>query len=230
MDMTLSILAVLSRQTSARPLMPLNPLFTQAIRQSSFNCITQFMLAMQAVLSEAHGEGDGIGETSRTEDENSAATGSGQGMDDVNRLVVALKRRRCPQDISKDLHQAPLFAILRSRDPRRQKSEARRIGIVQGTPRAVADGIVIAAIICRANEIPLLKELILRSGNRKFAYATVPKTFWNIGLSLSDSDIVREARWQGSNRLGWCYGRAREYLRGEPFTDGSNDGKVNGTS
>lgn len=122
----------------------------------------------------------------------------------------------------------PLVAILRSESPYIQRRIARRqLPNFEADKWAhMSDIVYTAAIICRAKNDSSLLKIIVGSGNRKFVEAAPSDGVWGVRLNQDSDLILDENRWRGRNRSGWCFGRAREYLRGDELTDGDEDGLI----
>ncbi|KAK5029287.1 hypothetical protein LTR13_008824 [Exophiala sideris] len=183
--------------------------FLYVIRQSSFNCIGHFMAAMKAVVFQ-----DISDYTNESVDK--------KYWDITIDDAMGTNRSEVPSG----LYDGPLFAILRSSNPHRQTSRARLIGSYnESVWRSIADSVVVAAIICRAMVEPLFKRLIVATDTREFVYASREDGYWGTGHNIQSFIRFRRTDWTGRNRLGWCYGRAREYLQRKSFTNGSSDGQ-----
>ncbi|KAJ9608807.1 hypothetical protein H2200_006578 [Cladophialophora chaetospira] len=194
-------------------------LAVRAVKHCTFNCTGQFVVAVKALLFDEPRE---IGYDNMDNDQ-------------IERTLTALLKNHRTKIVSSELHGANIFRILRSLDPQRQKSlgrnlETRRRGF-KAVWHRLADSAMIAAIVCRAGVCPILKDLILASGNRQFVKVSpqaAQDDYWGVSMRAVESSILQPERWanKGENRLGWCYGRAREYLRGESFTEGFRDGRA----
>lgn len=185
------------------------------LKSAHFKCGQQFVTAFKACVFDqdpVHWSSDGL---------------------DAQELVhrqFLLLQNSTPQSANdtSTLSRLPLIAILRSENTNKQQRIGRRdLPNFEADKWArMSDIVATAAIICRAKADPFLMKIILGSGNRKFVEAAPSDALWGVRLYANDDLILDENRWRGRNRSGWCFGRAREYLRGDVLTDGEKDGLV----
>ncbi|KAI1609310.1 hypothetical protein EDD37DRAFT_164327 [Exophiala viscosa] len=216
-----SLTETLSTESNAPSILDGDTLFLEAIQQSSFSCIGQFLAATKALLFER--SSDYVDGSSLQEDGPWQTYRPRPGMSRAE-VIAALKQHHSQKGpVPAELYNAPLFCILRAVTPHTQFQHTKRIkNFDESVWRSIADRVMVAAIICRSEQVLSLREIILGSGNRKFANAKRVGKYWSIGVELKNW----KNKWTGKNRLGWCYGRAREYMRLEDLTDGENDGVV----
>lgn len=105
--------------------------------------------------------------------------------------------------------------ILASDDPARAKAAGRKVrGFDEATWTANRYGLVVAANQAKFAENPALRDFLLGTGDRVLVEASPYDTVWGIGLSASEPEARRPARWRGLNLLGFALMDVRDSLRG----------------
>lgn len=104
--------------------------------------------------------------------------------------------------------------IAAAADPRKAKALGRR---VQGWEEGLWDTVVcsVAFEVCyqKFSKTPSIQKVLLATGDRLIAEATVNDANWGIGINTGDPRVQRPAAWEGTNILGWALMEARAELR-----------------
>ena len=178
----------------------------RALFQAEFMCATQFIAALKAFEA----------------DDMDMSCCKGESEQHIAKLITGLLRSRRHTNILKDLYAAPLFKILRSNDVDRHKSFSKQLQAPSDkTWQKIVEIGMVAAIICRAKVCPIVGEIIRESEDRTFVKMSPNEDYWGYKCRHSKSIMFRPEAWRGKNRLGWCYERAREYLRKESSHSGT---------
>jgi len=104
--------------------------------------------------------------------------------------------------------------IVRSADPRKAKALGRGVrGFVPQLWDSVVCSVAFEVVHQKFSKTPSIQRVLLRTGKRLIAEATMNDANWGIGINTGDPRVQRPAEWEGSNILGWALMEARDALR-----------------
>ncbi|KAL4737019.1 hypothetical protein BDV11DRAFT_207142 [Aspergillus similis] len=103
----------------------------------------------------------------------------------------------------KELRESALCRILRTNNPKSQKTLGRKVPNFDDEVWTTASGvIVVAGCVARAEADDELKKLYSSSGKRVFVEGSARDRVWAVGLDWKSEEILDEGNWRGTNRLG----------------------------
>jgi len=103
--------------------------------------------------------------------------------------------------------------ILKLESPVACKLWGRKVkGFDQNEWDKACEDIVTKGLICKFQQNPDLKTLLLSTGTKTLAEANPNSYIWGIGISIANARTVDPNLWKGQNKLGKCLMRARDFL------------------
>jgi ribA/ribD-fused uncharacterized protein len=105
--------------------------------------------------------------------------------------------------------------ILQADHPQRAKALGRQVrGFDQARWESVRYDVVLAASIAKFSQSALLRDYLLRTGDRVLVEASPVDPVWGIGLAAADPRAGDPGQWLGLNLLGFALMDTRDQLRG----------------
>lgn len=104
--------------------------------------------------------------------------------------------------------------ILATDNPREQKDLGRAVsGYVDATWAAIREDVMVDGLFEKFNQNPLLKEVLLATGDTIIAEASPYDLIWGIGYTEDHPNAWDQSKWRGQNLLGKVLMRVRDELR-----------------
>jgi ribA/ribD-fused uncharacterized protein len=113
----------------------------------------------------------------------------------------------------KELRESALCRIMRTNNPKSQKTLGRKVPNFDDAVWTTASGvIVVAGCIARAEADDELRKLYFSSEKRVFVEGSASDRVWAVGLNWESDEILDEGNWRGTNRLGKAHSEAARIL------------------
>lgn len=107
-------------------------------------------------------------------------------------------------------------AILTAQYPSLCKSLGRQVGPWdQARWDAVVCSVGVSVVFAKFSQTPVLKEILLATGDAILAETTRNDNIWGIGMNVNHPDVISPRKWKGANVLGWSLMQARKELTAE---------------
>jgi len=109
---------------------------------------------------------------------------------------------------------AAYHQIVAAADPRKTKALGRSVrGWDEGLWNSVVCSVAFEVCYQKFSKTPSIQTVLLATGDRLIAEATVNDANWGIGINTGDPRVQTPAAWEGTNILGWALMEARAELR-----------------
>ncbi len=103
--------------------------------------------------------------------------------------------------------------ILNETDPKKQKELGRLVANFDTEKwNSVADDIVFKGNLAKFSQNLELKEKLLSTGNKLIVECSPYDSIWGNGLNITESLVIPQNLWKGTNRLGKAIMKVRESL------------------
>ncbi|KAL4764842.1 NADAR family protein [Aspergillus foveolatus] len=113
----------------------------------------------------------------------------------------------------KELRESVLCRIMRTNNPKPQKTLGRKVPNFDDAVWTTASGvIVVAGCVARAEADDELKKLYFSSEKRVFVEGSASDRVWAVGLDWESDEILDKGNWRGTNRLGKAHMEAARIL------------------
>eukprot|EP00455_Lapot_gusevi_P024460 TRINITY_DN2547_c0_g1_i2.p1 TRINITY_DN2547_c0_g1~~TRINITY_DN2547_c0_g1_i2.p1 ORF type:complete len:173 (+),score=40.01 TRINITY_DN2547_c0_g1_i2:57-575(+) len=113
-----------------------------------------------------------------------------------------------------------LKQIMATNNSRKIKSLGRAVsGFDEQIWKANCRDIVRRGNYAKFSQDPVLKQILLSTGDREIVEASPYDTIWGIGLGQDDPDCLDKSKWRGTNWLGEAIMSVREELRNQDLNE-----------